>query len=1046
MLYGVVAFGQVTSGTISGTMLDPQGNVLAGATVKVKNLGTGATREVTSGATGAYRVTGLAPGRYEVEAAAQGFAPEKRSELALTVAEEIVVNFNLKVGVTKQELTVEVQSVNVETTGSTVSGLVDERKIRDLPLNGRDMAQLVLLQPGVVNSRSSQQTANTGRGLRFSVGGARPSQNLFQLDGTIINDALNNTPGSSQGLLVGVETIKEFRVLTNTYSAEYGRVAGGVFVAVTKSGTNEFHGSVFDFLRNDNLDARNFFDRCTNSVTCDGGGKPEFRRNQFGGSIGGPIIENKTFFFFSYEGLREFKGITRIATVLDNNARQGILPTGTVTVDPRAQQLINLFPVANGPSNGDGTAQFIGVTNRVARDDFATIKIDHQLSASDSISARYLFDDSTQILPRFFPQFPNQALNRKQVGTIEERKFIGANIVNEARFGFNRSTPRELVLLPSDPNFNVSLIQGQPLGEVNVTGLDPIGTDRTNPKLFFENNYQLSDNLFFTLGRQNIRVGAIFERFQFNGRSESRTRGRLRFSSLQNLVTFTSLDLEGSSQGSDFVRGFRQNLFGAFAQDDFKLTPRLTLNLGVRYEFVTSPTEVNGKTANLASIIGTSNNPTDLNVGGKFFETPKGGIAPRIGFAYDVFGDGKTAVRGGFGIFYEQPLFSSYRQAAYGTLPFIQTARLRNRTAPTALPVPGAAFGAGTPLTENLAFDLQEIYTMQYNLNVQREFLGAVLSAAYVGSRGVNLLGQGDINTAIGQVQPDGSIMFNGQRRNPNFDVVRSGIQGFNSWYNSMNLGAARRFSQGLQFQLSYTFGKSIDELSGIAGRQEFLNGQSRTLDPYNRALDKSRSNFDVRHSFVANVTYDLPFGKFVSGPAKYAVDGWQINSIVTVSSGVPFGVFVDGDPDFDGTDENAARPNLIAGSNLYPVGGSSPDLWFNPAAFAAPALGFRGTAGRNILVGPNFRSVDLGLTRMFRVDEKRSIQFRFEAFNLFNRPNFDLPANADDGAQIFSFSAASGTRPASFSLTPNVGRIFQTVPLQQGDARELQLALKFLF
>jgi len=251
MLYGVVAFGQVTSGTISGTMLDPQGNVLAGATVKVKNLGTGATREVTSGATGAYRVTGLAPGRYEVEAAAQGFAPEKRSELALTVAEEIVVNFNLKVGVTKQELTVEVQSVNVETTGSTVSGLVDERKIRDLPLNGRDMAQLVLLQPGVVNSRSSQQTANTGRGLRFSVGGARPSQNLFQLDGTIINDALNNTPGSSQGLLVGVETIKEFRVLTNTYSAEYGRVAGGVFVAVTKSGTNEFHGSVFDFLRND---------------------------------------------------------------------------------------------------------------------------------------------------------------------------------------------------------------------------------------------------------------------------------------------------------------------------------------------------------------------------------------------------------------------------------------------------------------------------------------------------------------------------------------------------------------------------------------------------------------------------------------------------------------------------------------------------------------------------------------------------------------------------------------------------------------------------
>jgi hypothetical protein len=332
---------------------------------------------------------------------------------------------------------------------------------------------------------------------------------------------------------------------------------------------------------------------------------------------------------------------------------------------------------------------------------------------------------------------------------------------------------------------------------------------------------------------------------------------------------------------------------------------------------------------------------------------------------------------------------------------------------------------------------------MQYNLNVQRELFGTVLSAAYVGARGVNLLGQGDINTAIGVVQPDGRTFYapGSTRRNPNFDIVRSGIQGFNSWYNSMNLGAARRFNQGLQFQLSYTFGKSLDERSGIAGRQEFLNGQSRTLDPYNRALDKARSDFDVRHSFVANVTYDLPFAKFVSfAPAKYALSDWQINSIVTVSSGVPFGVNIAGDPDGDVTDENAARPDYVLGANLYPVGGSTPDLWFNPGAFAPSQIGFRGTAGRNILVGPNFRSVDLGLTKLFRVNEKRSLQFRVEAFNLFNRPNFDLPANADDGSQVFSFS--NGV----FTPTTNIGRIFQTVPLQQGDARELQLALKFLF
>src|SRR5262245_11803129 len=348
VLCGVVVFGQTTSGTIAGTVLDPQGNVLSGAAVKIKNLGTGAMRETTSNSSGYYRVIGLMPGRYEVEAAAQGFAGETRGALTLTVAEEIVVNFNLKVGVARENVTVEVQSVTVETTGSTISGLVDEKKIRDLPLDGRDLAQLIFLQPGVVESRGSAQTSNTGRGSRFSVAGARPSQNLFQIDGTTINDALNNTPGSAQGLLLGVETIREFRILTNTFSAEYGRAAGGVFIAVTKSGSNDLHGTVFDFLRNDSLDARQFFDRCANSLTCNNGGKPEFRRNQFGASLGGPIIKNKTFFFGSYEGLREFKGISINALVPDDNARLGIVPGRTsTTVDPRSATLLTLFPRAN---------------------------------------------------------------------------------------------------------------------------------------------------------------------------------------------------------------------------------------------------------------------------------------------------------------------------------------------------------------------------------------------------------------------------------------------------------------------------------------------------------------------------------------------------------------------------------------------------------------------------------------------------------------------------------------------------------------------------
>src|SRR5919202_446599 len=587
LLAASLVFAQGTSATLSGTVTDPQGAVVPAATLTIINIDTGQQRQVQSNDAGFYRAVGLSPGNYEVKVERQGFNAEIQRGLKLTVAEDAVANITLSVGSVQESVVVNSRNdAQVETANATLSGLVDERKIRDLPLNGRDMAQLILLQPGVVNSRASTQSANTGRGTRFSVSGARPSQNLFQLDGTTINDALNNTPGSAQGLLVGVETVKEFRVLTNAYSAEYGRAAGGVFLAVTKSGANNFSGSLFEFLRNDALDARNFFDRQ----------KPEFRRNQFGFTLGGPIVKNKTFFFGSYEGLREFKGISTVSVVPDDNARLGRLPTGNVTVDPRSLALVNLFPRANGNNLGGGTAEFIGATNRISRDDFFTFRVDHNFSNSDSLFVRYLIDDSDQVLPRFFPQFPNQAVNRKQVVTIEERKIISSSLVNEARFGFNRSTPAELVPAASG---GVEFIAGRGLGELNVTGLTPVGTDRTNPKLFFQNNFQLVDNLAYVRGGHSMKIGFSFDYFQFNGRSESRTRGRLRFRNLSDLLRFRVRDLEGSSVTSDFARSYRQSLTGFYFQDDYKFSKRLTLNLGLRYEFVTSPTETHGRIANL---------------------------------------------------------------------------------------------------------------------------------------------------------------------------------------------------------------------------------------------------------------------------------------------------------------------------------------------------------------------------------------------------------------------------------------------------------------
>src|SRR5437763_1035351 len=582
--------GQGTTGEISGTVKDPQGAAVPGATVMVTNLETPFKRQVTTNDDGYYRFVGLPVGRYEMRSEHQGFKTAVAT-LKLTVAEQMVANFDMEVGAITEQVIVNVTSGGeVETSSSTMSGLVDEKKIRDLPLNGRDMAQLILLQPGVVNSRGSAQTSDTGRGTRFSVAGSRPSQNLFQLDGTTINDALNNTPGSAQGLLVGVETVKEFRVPTTIDSAEYGRATGGVFIAVTKSGTNQFHGSAFEFLRNDALDARNFFDQA----------KPPFRRNQFGFTVGGPVMlpfgegkhagyngKNKTFFFGSYEGFRESKGITGVSIVPDDNARLGALPgKAKVTVDARALPILDLFPRANGKNFGDGTAQFTGTTKRLSNDDFFTFKVDHNFSNSDTMFVRYLFDDSDQVLPRNFPEFPNLALNNKQVFTVEETKIITKNIVNEARFGFNHSTPQEVVPRTSRA---LSLISGKDLGEVTVSGLTAAGTDRTNPKSFFLNNYQFTDSLSVVRGRHSLKVGGSLDRFQYDGDSESRSRGQLRFSSLANLLVFKVQDLQGASSDSDFVRNYRQELFGAYVQDDFKFNRRLTLNIGVRYEVVTPP-------------------------------------------------------------------------------------------------------------------------------------------------------------------------------------------------------------------------------------------------------------------------------------------------------------------------------------------------------------------------------------------------------------------------------------------------------------------------
>jgi hypothetical protein len=1012
------AAAQETTATILGTATDQSGGVLPGVSITVRNLGTSLTRAVVTDSEGRYRMPALSVGSYEITAQLSGFQSVVRSGIVLTVATEAVVNIMMRLGDLSEQLTVTGEAPLVETTTSMVSNLVTQQQLQALPLNGRDFSQLALLQPGVVMSRGSANTSNVGQGIKISVAGARPAQNLFTLDGTAYNDALNNTPASANGVMTGVETIQEFRVVTNTMSAEYGRAGGGVFNVITKSGTNQFSGSAFEFFRHDSLDAKNFFDD----------ERPDFQRSQFGGSLGGPLVRNKTFFFSSYEGLREHKGITQVATVLDDAARRGILPgRAPIDVPAAARPYVELYPAANGPQILDptgrptGLAEYKSVLNRRSDQDFAMIRVDHTFSASDSVFARYLLDDSKRDEPVNYAEWPNVSENRKHVLTVEQRRLFSASVINELRFGFTRSSPREDVN-PVNPRTDLSFVPGQAFGEVNVTGITDIGTDRTNPKVFAQDLYQISDNLYIVRSRHAIKTGFDIQHFRFDGASDTRTRGRLRFRSVADFLSGTTQQFEIARPGSDFERHYRQSLFGFYVQDDYKPSNRLTLNLGVRYEFVTTPKERDGKVSNLRNIL-----DPQMTFGGPLFKNPtKTQFAPRVGFAWDVKGNGKTAVRSGFGIFYDEPLFNLYRSPIFRGVPFVDRAVI---TRP-ALPVNLATLGSGgIPETEAITYDLKPTYMTQYNVNVQQELpWGSAISVAYMGSRGTNLSGTGDTNTAIPQIINGQEFFAAGStRRNPNFNTVRTILQGFRSEYNGITVGFLKRRTHRLQLQGSYTLGKSLDNRSGNGGRQEFRTGQARTFDPYNFDRDWGPSDFDVRHNLVVNLSYDLPFGTSSFG------QGWQVNAVGTFASGVPFSPIIPGDPDRDATTDNVGRPNVVPGVSTMPVGGRGPDVWFNAAAFVFPGAGFRGNAGRNTLEGPGLAVVDLALAKTQKLSGRTSVQFRVEVFNLLNRANFDLPFNDPDGAAVFDDLGV---------LLPTAGRIFNTIT----DAREVQIAIRLSF
>lgn len=1002
---------QSPTGGIAGTIADQTEAALPGATVVIKRVETGTTRTLVADDRGRYRAPALDPGSYEVSAELEGFQTSVRRGLQLTLGQEMTVNLVLALGQLAERVIVTAASPLVETTHATIANLVDERQIRELPLNGRDFSELALTGVGVVQTPTVDRSLLRGMGTQFSVAGARPNMVSYLLDGTDIADQGGQSPGSAAGGLLGVETVREFQVITNNYSAEYGRSAGGIVSAVTRSGTNALRGGALEFHRNEALDARTYFDDPNEPI-------PPLTRNQYGFNLGGPLRRDRTFFFSSFEGLRQDRGVTRVARVPSRATRN------RPDISQATRPYLLLYPEPNGAETGASGLYSQAVTEPT-REDYFVIKIDHTFSEQDSGSVRYTFDNASTSESLTIPLFSNEHHNRNQYVTLEWKRIFSGALLNEFRLAFNRTfqQTRNVDNIPIDPS--LLFIPGTQFGRMTVTGLDDLGTDTSVPFFLNFNVVQFIDNVTWTKGSHVVKAGGNWTRWYNNQDAAFTIGGRYQFTSIENFARGVANNFESTLPGKSSDRYWRQNLFGFFVQDDWAVRSRLTLNLGLRYEFITTPTEGHDRIASFR------NPPFDAEpvVGDPLFKNPSlRNFAPRLGFAWNVTGDGKTAVHGGAGMFFEPILANIYRTFGNRTPPFFAQASLSGPPFPRAVagPIP-----TNRQRLDLLQWDLENPYMVQYNLTVQREVLPQlVVMGGYLGSRGIHLFRNVEANQAIPEMQADGSYFFptNAARRSPTWAAVRVRRPDGSSWYHGFVTGVTRRFSGGLQLQASYTFGKSTDQGSLAAGSQDFNNG----FPPrYADDLDDNYgpSDFDVRHNFTFNYSYALPFGQSLSGAAKALASGWQLSGIVTVRSGVPFTPVLSFDRAraFPRSGGDGQRPNWAPGRNTSSVIQGGPDQYFDPTAFTLPDAGTFGNVGRNAIYGPGYAAWNGAVFKNIELGGQRRLQLRVEAFNLLNRANFALPA-----AAVFS---ASGR-------VENAGEITDIV----GTARQIQLGVKLEF
>jgi len=1023
--FSLTSFAQSTA-TLQGTVTDPSGAVVSGAKVTVRNQATALERTAQTDSDGYYQVAALPPGTYRVEAQAQGFERQVATDAVLEVSRIVVQNFQLKVGNVTQEVNVTADTQTVETATITVGQVINQKTVQEIPLNGRHFVDLGLLIPGSVTPPQNGFLTAPLRGqgsFAFNTAGAREDTVNFMINGVNLNDMVQNQITFQPS----INTVQEFKVDNSTYSAEYGRNSGAIVNIATRSGSNAFHGEAFEFLRNEALDARNFFDRT----------KPPFKRNQFGGALGGPIYKDRAFFFFSYEGLRQRQGLTLNGGVLSDEQR-------TQATDPVIRRLIDLIPRAN--TVVAGVPRFLGSGTAPVDLDQWTGDVSYNLTSKDRLHGYYAIQRDKRGEPVLqgnnIPGFGDTRQSRRQIFTLNETHTFGPNLVNEARFGYNRIhitfTPN-VQLNPADFGINNGIREpiGLPQITIGVIGLN-FGGPNGFPQGRGDTVFVASDTLSYLRGKHSLKFGGELRRFYNN--NFSKTTGTFGFASPADF-------LRGAANAftvtlGDVTSSIGTGALGFFTQDSYKVSPRLTFELGLRYDWFMSPTErydrfvaFDQSTGSLVRI--GSGRDLIYEQNGKNFQ-------PRVGFAWDPFGNGKTSVRGGYAILADQPVTNMVTGTAANpplATPLTFTGAIRFDNAVTVARSAGLAPASVDP-------NFKSAYVQSYNLNVQREITPTLgLMIGYFGSKATHLRMSRNVNPITGGVRrfptiSASSAILPGAAVSNIIEVTSAG----NANYNALWISGNKRLARGLQFNASYTLSKSIDYNS--------LNSQGAVIqNSLNLRGDRGLSDFDARHRFVVSWIYEMPF------KGNRVVEGWQISGVTQLQTGNPITILA-GNPlaiagttiggatiaNFTGV-ANTIRPDLIG--KVEKVG--RVEQWFTNtvcdprhpsvcpagAVFALPvalvnnqSVFHFGSLGRNTITGPGFNNTDFSVLKNTRITEQVRIQFRAEIFDIFNHANFGQPNRfAVTGAS--TFGTITNTR-------------FPTG--DSGSSRQVQFALKLIF